>query len=156
MNKTIISIIVIILLIAGGVFIYTMSNSSNSSQTNKLTDTDTDTYTNTNLNNEQATSSSSNQTQSNKVTVTYDGSSFSPKVVTIKKGDSVIFINQSDKSMSVASNPHPTHTDYPGFDQYKSAEKGMASYTFVFEKVGTWGYHNHLNPSVTGTVKVNP
>lgn len=79
---------------------------------------------------------------------------FSPASVTIKKGETVKFVNKSTGPMGVASNPHPTHTDYPGFDQNKSASQGQKEYDFTFEKVGTWGYHNHLNPSVTGTVVV--
>ncbi|OHA87009.1 MAG: hypothetical protein A2644_00945 [Candidatus Zambryskibacteria bacterium RIFCSPHIGHO2_01_FULL_39_63] len=88
------------------------------------------------------------------VTVTYNGSVFSPKTITVKKGDSVTFINESNGGMSVASDPHPSHTIYPEFDQYKSAEKGKKSYTFVFDKIGSWGYHNHLNSSAVGMVTV--
>jgi plastocyanin len=88
------------------------------------------------------------------ITVTYSDSGFSPKSVTIKKGEAVTFVNESSGGMSVASDPHPTHTDYPGFDQFKSLEKGQKSYTFTFEKIGSWGYHNHINPSMTGTVVV--
>lgn len=88
------------------------------------------------------------------VEVDYTATGFSPATVTVKKGTTVKFINKSDGQMEVASNPHPIHTDYPGFDQYKSAQKGQMEYDFTFEKVGTWGYHNHLNPTDTGTVVV--
>lgn len=79
---------------------------------------------------------------------------FSPATVTIKKGTTVKFINKTSAKMSVASDPHPTHTNYPEFDQYKSDAKGKTEYDFTFEKVGTWGYHNHINPSETGTIIV--
>ncbi|MBI4099425.1 cupredoxin domain-containing protein [Candidatus Microgenomates bacterium] len=88
------------------------------------------------------------------VEVDYTATGFSPATVTIKKGQTVKFVNKSGSSMSVASNPHPTHTDYPGFDQFKSTSKGQTEYDFAFDKVGTWGYHNHLNPSDGGTVIV--
>lgn len=88
------------------------------------------------------------------VEVDYTDSGFSPASVTVKKGTTVQFMNKSSSTMSVASNPHPTHTDYPGFDQGKSSQKGQSEYDFTFEKTGTWGYHNHLNPSDTGTVIV--
>lgn len=88
------------------------------------------------------------------IEVDYDGSTFIPEVITIKKGTVVVFVNKSKGEMSVASNPHPTHTDLPGFDQFKSADKGKKTYTYTFVKVGTWGYHNHLNPPVTGKVIV--
>lgn len=86
--------------------------------------------------------------------VDYDGSAFSPASLTVKVGTTVKFVNKSADPMSVASNPHPTHTDYPGFDQYKSTFKGQNEYDFTFDKVGTWGYHNHLSPSQGGTVVV--
>ncbi len=88
------------------------------------------------------------------VEVDYTSSGFSPATVTIKKGGTVRFVNKSGSSMDVASNPHPIHTDYPGFDQGKSDARGKDEYDFTFEKVGTWGYHNHLNPSDGGTVVV--
>lgn len=88
------------------------------------------------------------------VEVSYTSSGFSPTTVTIKKGATVKFINKSGNKMDVASNPHPTHTDYSGFDQWKSASKGKDEYSFTFEKVGTWGYHNHAKASDGGTVVV--
>lgn len=89
-----------------------------------------------------------------KVEVDYTNSGFSPKTITIKKGTTVKFVNKSDNKMDVASDPHPIHTNYPAFDQWKSSQKGQNEYDFTFEKVGSWGYHNHLNPSDTGTVIV--
>ncbi len=88
------------------------------------------------------------------VEVDYTATGFSPASVTVKKGETVKFVNKTTSPMSVASNPHPTHTDYPGFDQFKSSQKGQAEYDFVFDKVGTWGYHNHAKPGDTGTVVV--
>ena len=55
--------------------------------------------------------------------------------------------------MWVASAPHPTHTNYPGFD----AKQGVASgekYSFTFDKAGSWNYHDHLIPSNFGTIVV--
>jgi plastocyanin len=87
------------------------------------------------------------------VTVTLTDTGYSPKSVTINSGDTVKFVNDSKGRMWTASNPHPAHTDYPGFDEKSGAVNG-GSYEFMFEKVGTWGYHNHLNPSLKGTVVV--
>ncbi len=78
---------------------------------------------------------------------------FSPSTVTIKKGDYVQFTNQDTAAHWPASNPHPTHTDYPGFDALKRLNTGDI-YRFQFEKVGSWGFHDHLNPSTHGTVIV--
>lgn len=86
--------------------------------------------------------------------VNYTSGGFSPKIVTIKKGDTVVFENKTGASFSVASNDHPTHLLYPEFDQYKTDQRGKSEFRFTFEKVGTWGYHDHLNADVLGTVVV--
>jgi len=85
--------------------------------------------------------------------VTYDGENFSPASLTVKAGDVVFFKNDSSGSFRPASDPHPSHTDYPGFDSKNPVAAG-SRFEFKFTKVGTWGYHNHLNPSSKGTVIV--
>lgn len=86
-------------------------------------------------------------------TVEYSSQGFSPQTVTIKSGMTVTWTNKNADGMWVASDPHPTHTDYPGFDALKSIPTD-GTYSFTFTKTGTWGYHNHLNPSQKGTVIV--
>ena len=96
--------------------------------------------------------------------VVYTDSGFSPRSVTIDRGDTVVFTNQSSREMWVASAMHPTHTVYSGtplsqhcpdtandaFDQCEARD----SFRFTFDKAGTWNYHNHLDPSNTGSVVV--
>lgn len=82
--------------------------------------------------------------------VDFDGAKFAPDTLTVKAGTTVKFVNGSSSPMWVASAPHPTHTDYPEFDQKQSGNE----YAFIFTRVGTWKYHNHLNPADTGTVIV--
>jgi len=86
--------------------------------------------------------------------VTYNAQGFSPKTVTIKKGETVVFENKTGKSASIASDEHPTHLLYPEFDQYKTDARGQTEFKFTFEKAGTWKYHDHLNASMVGTVIV--
>ncbi len=96
--------------------------------------------------------------------VTYTSAGFDPKVIEIEAGESVKFVNGSNRKMWVASNVHPTHTLYPeesdadclgsSFDACEEIEIG-GSWSFIFNKVGDWEYHDHLNPSRTGTVEVN-
>lgn len=85
--------------------------------------------------------------------VTYGSGGFVPKTVTVKKGTSVRWVNQSNGSMWVASGIHPTHQLLPGFDQLKSVGTG-GTYDYTFVKVGTWQYHNHLVPTDLGYVVV--
>lgn len=86
-------------------------------------------------------------------TVTYSASGFSPQSVTIKAGDTVVFKNTSGRDFWPASGPHPTHTNYPEFDAKKNVASG-SSYSFTFTKTGSWKYHDHLNPALTGTIIV--
>jgi plastocyanin len=86
-------------------------------------------------------------------TVSYTNTGFFPKTITIKKGDTVRFANNSDDDMWVASNPHPIHSDLNGFDSEKSYESNSI-FTYTFTKTGTWSYHNHKNSSVEGTIIV--
>lgn len=88
------------------------------------------------------------------VTVNYTGSGFSPNTVTINAGDTVRFVNTGQTAaVWPASNPHPIHTDAPGFDARRPLDTG-GSYSFTFTRAGTFGYHNHLNLAQTGTVVV--
>ncbi|MFZ1987805.1 MAG: plastocyanin/azurin family copper-binding protein [Minisyncoccia bacterium] len=96
--------------------------------------------------------------------VTYTSTGFSPKTVTIKKGQSVIFVNKSGHSMWIGSDDHPAHTKYAGterkahcpdttgtaFDQCGVGD----SYTFTFQQTGSWGYHNHTGAEDAGMVIV--
>lgn len=151
MNKgIIIAIVVIVLLIAGGlVYWYSSAQPSGSAF---LAEQSTSTPT---------VSPATTTTAPATVTVTYTDSGFSPSTVTIPKGGTVIFKNAASDAVHVASNPHPLHNGYPAtggcvgstFDMCKSFPPG-SSWSFVFTYVGSWGYHNHLNPGEGGTVVV--
>lgn len=82
--------------------------------------------------------------------VTYTDDGFTPSTITVARGTTVLFVNESSGSMWVASAVHPTHQVLPGFDQLSAGER----YTYTFEQEGSWKYHNHLAPSQTGTVVV--
>ena len=64
-----------------------------------------------------------------------------------------MFKNKSTTDFWPASDPHPTHTGYPGFDSGK-AVAANGKFNFQFNKAGTWGYHDHLNPGIKGTIIV--
>lgn len=93
--------------------------------------------------------------------VTYDGKSFAPASAEIKKGGTVLFLNQGTGTMWPASAMHPTHAVYPTkggcvgstFDACQALPQG-ASWVFTFDEVGAWKYHDHLNPSAFGTIVV--
>lgn len=102
------------------------------------------------------------QVQGETHTVTYSQGGFSPQQLTIQRCDTVRWESQGP-DMWVASDVHPTHTQYDGtsvnehcpnggdvFDQCSSGQ----SYSFTFQKTGEWGYHNHVRAAHTGTVVV--
>ena len=95
----------------------------------------------------QATEEKSSSTD---VTVTANG--FEPNDITIKAGDKVTWTNESGTKVTVTSAVHPTHLLWP-FLNLGSFDNGQVV-SVVFEKTGTYKYHNHFNASQVGTVIV--
>lgn len=85
-------------------------------------------------------------------TINLTSSGFSPSSLTVKAGTKVTWVNQSGADATVNSNPHPVHTDYAPLNLGKLANGATLSLTF--DKPGTYGFHNHLNPSQTGSIIV--
>ncbi len=81
-------------------------------------------------------------------------SSYEPKDLTITVGDTVTFENAGLEDKWPASNIHPTHAIYPEFDPQRPIPPGE-SWSFTFSKVGVWKYHDHLTPTLVGTITVN-
>jgi len=89
------------------------------------------------------------------------GSGFNPSALTINAGETVTWINKNPFQAWPASAVHPTHGAYPEpggclgskFDACKGLGQGKA-YSFAFNQKGTWKYHDHLDPSSTGTIIV--
>ncbi|KKU91109.1 MAG: Plastocyanin [Candidatus Jorgensenbacteria bacterium GW2011_GWA1_48_11] len=108
----------------------------------------------------EATTQPSSATQAEN-TVRYTDSGFTPSTLNVKKGETVIFKNESGQGMWTASALHPTHRLYPTtggclgstFDACAGIQPGN-SWSFEFDVAGTWKYHNHLNPAHTGTIVV--
>jgi len=87
--------------------------------------------------------------------ITYTDNGFQPSFLAVRVNDIVKFRNQSTVGMWIASNPHPTHSDYPELDQRASVNAG-GEYTFTFKKVGVWGFHNHIKLSTQAVISVDP
>ena len=99
-------------------------------------------------------------------TIHYTASGFSPKDVTIQAGQKVTFVNDTQEKMWVASDEHPTHTEFDGTDRathcsgtyagptpFDQCQPG-STYTFVFAKAGAYTFHNHSAAQYGGTVTV--
>ena len=103
--------------------------------------------------------------QPNYISVTAEG--FEPSTTTIKRGETVTFMNRHTADTWPASDVHTTHSVYPGshinkcstperdtlFDACARVKMGN-SYSFTFYEKGTWKYHDHLNPAKTGMIVV--
>ncbi len=87
------------------------------------------------------------------VIIRYDGTKYTPDTIEIKKGTKVTFINDSDKDMWPASDPHPIHTDLFGFDPRGPIDAGD-SWSYTFTKTGTHNFHDHLDSRDTGSILV--
>lgn len=154
MNKTIIAVIVIAVVVVGGYFFFRGSYQSPASSP---------------VSNQQpASQPPTTQAPVAQATppvgqnvITYTDSGYSPSTLRVKAGTTVAFKNESLRSMWTASAVHPTHRGYPTtggcigstFDACQGIQPGD-SWSFKFYIAGTWKYHNHLNPSETGTIVV--
>ena len=85
------------------------------------------------------------------ITIKSDG--FVPSIITVSPGTKVIFINVDDALHWPASDVHPTHGICPGFDSQKPLAKN-GTYAFTFTEAKTCPFHDHLNPSLRGSVVV--
>jgi plastocyanin len=102
-----------------------------------------------------------------KVIIKIMANGFEPKEVEITKGTKVTWVNEQPNPSWPASAVHPTHEVYPGssikkcgtpeqgkiFDACHGLQQGE-SWSFVFNEVGDWYYHDHLSPSWKGEIEV--
>lgn len=89
--------------------------------------------------------------KTHKIEMTQSG--FSPKELTIKKGDTVEFVNKDSARHWPASGVHPTHKLCPGFDAMKGVDAGK-TYSFTFNEAKTCPFHDHLSPNLFGKIIV--
>ncbi len=103
-------------------------------------------------------SKSSSSSSSNRSPLTFDvqytRGGFVPSLVSVRVGDIIRFRNTSGYLMWVASNPYPSHSDYPDFDERATVGTG-ATFSFTFSKIGVWGYHNYMKPEHQAVVVVD-
>jgi plastocyanin len=85
------------------------------------------------------------------ITISKDG--FSPATIQIKKGQSVTWTNTDDATHQVAADPHPTHSSLSTLVSDPLSKND--TYTYPFEKAGTYTYHDEQNPlKFNGTIIV--
>lgn len=76
-------------------------------------------------------------------TITLQDFTFSPKAVTVKVGDSVTWTNADSASHTVTSEAFDSGTLATG-----------QSFSYTFDKAGTFDFHCSIHPTMTGTINV--
>ena len=148
-SKIIITLLVVIIALGAGGLIWAISSGNNDD------DNDTNVTQNNNSsdkNQNQNTDQTKDQAAVDKVTITYNGSSFKLSANVIQAGGTVTVVNASQSDLEFVSDPHPTHTDNPELNAGEIPAGENKS--FVLTNVGTWGFHNHLNSTQRGSIEV--
>lgn len=127
MQRKIAIIVVALLVIGAGVYFMVQQNSTTPQSSSPAADT-----------------------QEVAATITYTDSGYAPETITVKSGQTIAIKNESSTQTQFDSDPHPIHTTNAELN-VEIIEPGEVK-TFTVTKTGTFGYHNHLNPSQTGTI----
>lgn len=74
--------------------------------------------------------------------IDYTDGGFRQSTLNVPVNTTIQWVNKSQREMWIAA--------FPGFDQLKEGD----SYFYTFTEVGSFKYHNNLNPGHTGVVNV--
>ena len=91
------------------------------------------------------------KTQTEEIVYTNEG--FSPTVLSIFSGDTVIFKNKSSKDFQPANDVRSGNTGYFGFGATTTISR-KNQYRFTFTKKGSYGYYDSLNQNMFGAIVV--
>lgn len=94
--------------------------------------------------------------------VSYTGEAFEPMHVTIARGDTVRFFNDSLRPLWIAAGSAKGDLLYPGFSRRCGASSfdscGVIEpgsyWEFTFKRTGSWTYKNNAVTSATGVINV--
>lgn len=149
-TRNIVGIIILVIIAAAGIMVLKDKYQVNANPSSA--DNGNQGYFNTNSMASPSPMATTNDTTNENSVITISDNGFQPNTLTVKAGTKVTWVNKGNNVAVVASNPHPAHTDYPPLNLGKVAANGSVS--LVFDKPGTYGYHNHLMPSQTGAIVV--
>ena len=91
-------------------------------------------------------------TQGESATITFTDDGFTPRDITVQRGTTVTIKNESSESVQFSSDDHPSHRD--NSEMNLGTLSPGESTTYTANTPGVWGYHDHLNDSLTGTITV--
>lgn len=134
----ILTIIVALIIIAGGAWVLFGRNNSSTKATSSNT-------------NSSSTSNTNNQNVAAKPvttdTVSIEGFAFSPGSITVKKGTTVTWTNNDSVAHTV------TESDDKNGPDSSTLQPGK-TYEFTYAQTGTFNYKCSIHPDMTGTVIV--
>lgn len=149
MNKVIVIVLVVLLLGIGVLF---ATNNSRKTPETVPAPTSSDSTVPPTQSGNEPTPAETGPDESVAATIVYTDDGFVPSSVTVKSGDKISVQNKSSRSLQFSSAPHPSHTENRELNQNTLPAGG--SQTFTVTTKGRFGFHDHLNPSNTGTLVV--
>jgi plastocyanin len=79
-------------------------------------------------------------------TITITANGVDPKVVDIRTGQRVRFVNNDTRTHEMLTTPHLLHTDCPAINEVGSLTSGSNRMTGTMDVARICGYHDHMNP----------
>lgn len=138
--------IIITTLVVGGLVVYVLqANQSDDASRSSQNQSDTTTGS-------TDPASEAAPTPSDRVAITFTNDGFEPRDINVKKGTIVTITNNASRNVQFSSNDHPAHRENTEMN-LKSLSPGESD-SYTATETGTWGFHDHLDESKTGTVTV--
>lgn len=148
MKKGIVLAVVALLAVVGAVFV--LSEKTDDASNLNIDDTSSSQTPAAEDNTSEQSPASTENAQ--EATITYTNDGFSPASLTVKSGTVVTVKNESSRPLQFSSDPHPEHTNNSELNE--SVTSPGKSTTFTAKRTGTYGYHNHLDETHTGSLVV--
>lgn len=150
-NRNLIAIVSIIVVILLGAALFMLSQNNTTTDSTPTDQPESTTTTPASGNNNTA-ENENDTTETTGTTIIFTNNGFSPQTYTTKVGTRVTVRNDSSARLQFSSDDHPTHREETelNLDVLQPGE----SASFTPTRVGTWGFHDHINDSFTGTLTV--
>jgi plastocyanin len=145
-------VILVVVVVAAGVFVLTRHTGTTTSNTSSPSSQAASSPSSSPAASQAVTAANSSNTPKSGATVSYTSSGFSPSRSTMAAGSKFTIKNDSSSAIQFDSNPHPQHTDNTELNV--GVINPGATATVTLTRKGTWGFHNHLDAGMTGSITV--
>lgn len=154
MNKKALIIgVVIAVVFVGGVFaVFMMDKDANAPASDSVATTQQSTQDQTSEQSNTQSENVSTNTSNLAATIVFTDSGFSPDKTVVKKGATVTVKNDSKNPVQFSSDDHPSHRLETEMN-LRVLQPGESA-SFIITRVGSWGYHDHIDDSMVGTLTV--